>query len=433
MNNIELETIVMAEFLSLASGKELRRFCSILKTDYFTNPFYKNILVKAIALIKENKKPSIYYLKTMFPENLEEYRSLEKFSAIPVITTSGLQAHIEQLAQEYACIKASHLFELCLNKFKEEDKLKTLTETIKKLRKIKEDTLQFDLMSTEDKVKNTLMEYQQIKLGKYQSVVPYCIPTLDKYIFLTKGQVHVIAGSSGSGKTAFALSTILNQLKANLKVVLFCCETRHQELFNRMACILSNARYIDILKGFSTSPELEEKYLKALDLLGSLSKNLIVYGIMDYEHSVSGIENKLIELTRNDEQYDMVYIDYLQSLKNCSKQSERYLQIEDDMKEICRLASEYNVAVTLLCQFNRTRHMDEKADVHHLKGSSSIENFAHLVSFLTCTEKDIQPDMNYVNFELASGKCRLQAPFTINLIRTSSGEFQVVKTLRNLL
>ena len=93
------------------------------------------------------------------------------------------------------------------------------------------------------------------------------------------------------------------------------------------------------------------------------------------------------------------------------------------MQEICRIAQEYNVAVTLLSQFNRTKGVKEDAEVTHLKGSSSIENYAHLVSFLQQKEKDIPPNAALVDFELKSGKCRLQPPFTAQLQRTISGGF----------
>ena len=424
MNNIELERIVLAEFLSLFNGKEIRKYAVLLKQEYFSNPYIKEILLRINELIRDRKKPDIYYLKTLFNDESCAYAELEKISLIAVITTAGIESHIADLKSNYAGTRA---IKILVNSKAELDSnqnsLLILNETIKGLKQIKEDTLDFDTLSTSKKIFNTMEEYRLIKEGSYKSVVPYCLPELDKRVFITKSQVHVLAGQSGMGKTGLALSLILKQIESGFKIIFFCCETRYQELINRMGCILSGARYGHIFHSFEGNPQLENKYIQALTWLNQVSKNLIIYGLNDYEHSTNGIEHKLLELTRNDEQFDMVYIDYLQSLKD-RKGKEKHESIADDMREICKFAQEYNVAITLLSQFNRTRHNDEKADLHHLRGSSSIENYAHIVSFLDCVEKDFHPDLEVVNFELYSGKCRLQTPFKIKLERVSTGGFQ---------
>ena len=135
---------------------------------------------------------------------------------------------------------------------------------------------------------------QAIEANTFETVVPYKMSYLDRIMFLCRGQVHVIAAQSGTGKTGLSLSFMLNQIEGGMKIIYFCCETRAIEIINRMSCIKSGAKYVNLLQKFKDRPELKKAFIDSMTHLYKHSANFHIFGLGEYAHSIPGIEGKLL-------------------------------------------------------------------------------------------------------------------------------------------
>ena len=141
--------------------------------------------------------------------------------------------------------------------------------------------------------------------------------------------------------------------------------------------------------------------------------NCHICGKGDYTHSVDGIEqvcSKIGEL-------DMIYVDYLQNMKPAShlRKESRFVQVEDNMCRLNELIGNLNVACVLMCQINREGSNATRPRMHHLKHSSTIENEAHIVSFLHREQNDRMEEQEIYETLWYSDKTRIVKPFATRL------------------
>lgn len=418
--SFQLEKDIIHSFFRLTSPREIKKFDLMLNAEHFKNMTTSSIVKKIHEVVANNIFPDQTTIRELFPENSEEGNLIDNLSKTFLMTTAGLEGYIYQLKEQYIQNEGLRLLDLSKSKFNDENSISALGAIIADFKTLRDSSIEHSSIHTSVKIRQTMDEYKLIKDGVYNSIVPYCLSEIDKKVFVTKGQVHTISAQSGTGKTAFALSCMRKQIEKGIPVLLFCCESRSIEVLNRLACIISGATYLDIFYKFNRCPEKEEQYINALSWLNKHANRFQIFGLSEYHHSTKGIEERLIEAFNNNS-YDIVYIDYLQSLRT-SNSKPRHEQIEADMNEICRLAGEYDVAVTLLSQFNRTV-AGEEPNLQHIKGSSSVENYSHICSFLAPKEKESQEN-NYTDFKFYSGKTRLQAAFKMELERWNNGEFR---------
>lgn len=246
--------------------------------------------------------------------------------------------------------------------------------------------------------------------------VPYCMPLVNEKIEMFRGQIHVIGGESGIGKTALCLSFIRHQYLNGINSVYFCCESKAQELLIRLACQISTTSFSNAVRGFKYGNR--DGFLNALDHYSLYPDRLQLFGRDNYKHTVEDIDHMLFKI-QNKTRLDMVYIDYFQTLRTDAKQSKFKKQFEvyeDIIDAIAGLAVKYNCCITLLSQLNRDRTDDDHPSLINLRGASAIENVAHIISFIymeQAQKKDT--DLRVKPVALYSGKTRLIAPYNIRL------------------
>lgn len=191
-----------------------------------------------------------------------------------------------------------------------------------------------------------------------KTYIPTGYLSLDKLIDgFTPGQLIVIGGRPSMGKTAFVLGIAKNVFKSSLrKVLYYSVEMSSKELKNRFVAMFDK-EMID-------------------------TKNLLIYDS----------PNVTVEDMRKDcEKFQVsngnavIVIDYLQLLKpsgaektNPEKQTAMFI------KELKKLAKEFQCPVVVLSQLNRTleSRSDRRPDLSDLLFWNSLETDADLVIFI---------------------------------------------------
>lgn len=259
-----------------------------------------------------------------------------------------------------------------------------------------------------------------------QQIIRYCIPAIDTAIIHARKQMHVLSAQPGVGKTAFALSAIAKQIQNGIIPVIFCKESSSEEITGKIISILSGIPYITLLTSIDKLTKAQfQAYNFAIGTLKKYEKNLFVFGGGDYQHSVAGINGALLRLKNECGRVDAVYIDYIQNMlppPHLSKK-DKTPQIDYNIEALKDSFIEYDCAGTVLSQINREGAKAGRPAIHHLKYSGTIEQEAHIISFLH-RDNINDPKQSIQETDWYSAKTRLFAPFGRKLIfKKSTAEY----------
>jgi len=215
---------------------------------------------------------------------------------------------------------------------------------------------------------------------------------------MTRGEISVIAGRPGHGKTTFSVNLAKNLLDQGLKVLIMNREMTNEEMLKKMLVLNSGkVSYHSIRTGNLTKTTVKEIADSQNELVEKYSENLIMYD------DVSSLNETISIISRV--RPDVVIDDYIQLIKVADKKDRRF-EIESVMQEYKWLAKKYKIIPILLSQLNRDieRRIDPIPKMSDLAEGSSIEQVAENVLFIYYDYK-----VNYQNSNLGKMKSQIVA------------------------
>ena len=207
-------------------------------------------------------------------------------------------------------------------------------------------------------------------------------PNLDKFAGgLTRGEITIIGGRPGHGKTTLMINMLANVLEQGHKAIFFSRELPNSELVKKIICLESQQlSYGEVRKNLFTEESLEY-FNNALSIIRkkySNDKFLMFDNVRDFAASSSEVKKF---------KPDIIFDDYIQLIACDSREDQRRLQIEKLVNDYKWLAKETDSVVVLASQLNR---MIERAGVRgkalmpqlsDLAESGAIEQVAENVFF----------------------------------------------------
>ena len=200
-----------------------------------------------------------------------------------------------------------------------------------------------------------------------------------------KGQLIILAGRPGMGKSAFSTSIVLNRLRmenASNSIYIFSLEMTEDEIAERAFSGMTRVDG-DVLKSGNLQPRHWSLLTNAHQLASKTSKVTICSSPnITTQEILAKCQQKLMK----DKDLDLVIVDYLQLVSSKARRHER--NKEQEIAEISRdlknLAKELKVPVIALSQLNRE---SESRDGHRpkmsdLRYSGSLEQDADLVCLI---------------------------------------------------
>jgi len=220
---------------------------------------------------------------------------------------------------------------------------------------------------------------------------------------LKRGELIVVAGRPGHGKTSWAANTIANAiLRHGSRVGMFTIEMSATEIIKRL--LYSEARVDSYRVGGG--------YLKAEDW----SRLSVAAGDIGQTHLwVDDIAGVTIASVRAQAQrlaiehgLDMIVIDYLQLMTGSGRRGEsREREIADISRGLKLLAKDLRIPVVLVSQLNRQVEIhNRKPMLSDLRESGAIEQDADVVLFVWRDELIKPTDDNRGRAEIIIGKQR---------------------------
>jgi replicative DNA helicase len=195
-----------------------------------------------------------------------------------------------------------------------------------------------------------------------------------------EGEMIIIAGRPGTGKTTILLNMIVKWLLSDLKVGLFSAEMQRREIMKRMISCYSGIQHNLISNFNSMSEVLKSKLSYAMDDL--YKKNFVIDDTPNID--IDTLKIKAGYMKRKYD-IDILGIDYLQLLKSAAvRDRPRHEQLGYISRTGKEIARSLKVPVVFLAQLNRE---NEKRGgglpaLHELKGSGDIEQDSDMVILL---------------------------------------------------
>ena len=194
-----------------------------------------------------------------------------------------------------------------------------------------------------------------------------------------EGDLIIVAGRPGMGKTALALSMLRNAaLDANIGVGMFSLEMANHQLAMRLLC--AEAR---VDSHYVRTGKLPSKLWKNLGISAGDLENAPIY--LDDTPALNILELRA-KARRLKAEHDigMIVVDYLQLMQGPRGVESRQQEISVISRSLKALAKELNIPVIALSQLSRAveQRSDKQPQLSDLRESGAIEQDADVVIFL---------------------------------------------------
>ena len=357
----ELQFEYERQILSMIIGSDdntekQKHILSHLIDDMFTNKIYREIFRTLKDLEKSKKEINIANLiENSNKEHIKQYSiDLNK----EYITNGNCDFYINKLVDNYVSNLVSESSDL---------------EDYKKIQLIKDKyTVKKRTKPIADKTEYLFLEY----INKWESAIKTYFPSIDKVIgSLQGGDIFIIGGSTGMGKTCFMLNLVMNMALRKKKILLFSLEMSMSQLQNRIISMQTgiNSRKF---RDFSLSDDEIRIYNNYIN--SDKFKKLNIDVVTDYDITIE----KIREIVLSSES-EIVFIDYLGLIKSSSK-ANSYERISAISRELKLLALEVDKPFVILHQLSRIKddRKNKRPMISDLRDSGQIEQDADFIGFV---------------------------------------------------
>ncbi len=197
---------------------------------------------------------------------------------------------------------------------------------------------------------------------------------------LVKGNLIIVAGRPGMGKTSFALNVAQHvAIRENRSVGVFSLEMSEQELAQRVMASESVLPFASVRAGRLSKDQWKQLY----DMIRRTT-DAPLYIDDSPNPSLLEITSKARRL-KAEKGLDLLIIDYMQLMQAGGRFESRQLEISAISRGLKQLAKEVEIPVMALSQLSRQpekRTGDHRPQLADLRESGSIEQDADMVCFI---------------------------------------------------
>jgi replicative DNA helicase len=190
------------------------------------------------------------------------------------------------------------------------------------------------------------------------------------------GNLVIVAGRPGDGKTIAMLQLAFNQASEKINVGFISLEMSEGELVNRLLSNLSRIHYDNLY-------DKQEVISNSLQVAKDTIRKLPLYFACKGVNTIYDITNK-IRIWVSKYKVGIVYVDYLQLVAGTGKIQNREQDIANVSRSLKLLAKDLGIVIVVGSQLNREvdKRNDRRPQLSDLRESGAIEQDADMVIML---------------------------------------------------
>lgn len=393
------ETFVLSAILNTDDDNEIITAFNYLKEEHFHSTKNRAIF-KCMQAIYENDKIPIHRLVILSKADELGLSDVIKRDYLNSLSDDfksfqNIEQHINKLI-EIACRR---MLRICVLKAMESvcDLTQPLTETAQwveqKTNEIKANLSRKSTLPISETMDETISDIK----NAYNSVdgivgITTGFTSLNQRIGgFEKGQLIVLAGRPGMGKTTLAINMAFNlAMWHNKKILIFTYEVSRKNIYRKLISIASDISTFAL----RTGKYLNEEKLSVIETNAKAISLLPIYVDDSGKDTVSSIKAKAMKLIRELGGLDLVIIDHIQLMRSDRKRETRNRNEElgEVSGELKKLATHLNLPVLVLSQFNRDavkgKGNKEVPKISELRDSGAIEQDADIVLIIHNPKSD---------------------------------------------
>jgi replicative DNA helicase len=218
--------------------------------------------------------------------------------------------------------------------------------------------------------------WKAMESGNQDHYIPTGIESLDSRTGgLPRGLATVIGARPSVGKSAFAANIMANMARSGRQVMMASLEDLSRHVIGRMVSRVSGVDSMAIAQNKCDRGQLK----RILDSMNNIPLNNI--WIDDGPgQSVPRIRARAT-VAKMKNGLDVLIVDHLGVL---TKDSDEYSSVSENIRGLCEIAKELDIAVVVLHQLNRgvDSREDKRPRMSDLRGSGKVEEYARAIWFL---------------------------------------------------
>ncbi len=384
-HNTEAEQSILSAIL--IDNNTLSEVLEILSEQDFYRQAHAKIFKAMVALFERNEPADLVTLTNLLKERgqLESVGGASYLAELVDTVPMAVNAsHYAKIVQEKATLR--RLIE----------RAASITSKCFEDRGDVEDVLDFAERSifdiSEDKVKPSFYALGDILTDTYKAVeeayenkvlvtgIPTGFKGLDeKTSGFQAGDLIIIAGRPGMGKTALALNIVRNaSLETGAPAAFFSLEMSKEQLSLRMLSAEARIDSSRMRGGF-----LSESDLARINRAAGALYDIPIY--IDDTPAISALEIRAkARRMKLEKGLGLMAVDYLQLMRGRASAERRELEISEISRSLKALAKEINIPVVALSQLNRKveDRTNKRPVLSDLRESGAIEQDADVIVFI---------------------------------------------------
>lgn len=372
---------------ALTNPHSVAESAEIVRPDDFYFPQNREIYSAILELFNENEAIDFITVSNRLSQNdkLDAVGGIEYLrNAATNVPTTRHVTYYSNIIRDKATLRAliqrsNAIADLA---YSETDKVERVVDQAEQLI--------FDVSASRDK--GDILPMSEIFLGSYQEIVENSmndsgITGIDTgFSELNRrtggfhgGELIIIAGRPGMGKSSFAVNIAEHISISNQKTVaVFNLEMPKEQIVNRIICSQALVNLSKIRTGEMTGEDWE-KIGAIVDRIATAP----MYIDDTASITVSEIRAKCRRLKQT-KNLQLIVIDYLQLMQSSGRADSRQQEIAEISRSLKVLAKELNIPVIALSQLSRASESrsDKRPMLSDLRESGQIEQDADLIMFL---------------------------------------------------
>jgi len=212
------------------------------------------------------------------------------------------------------------------------------------------------------------------------------------------GEVTVLAGRSGTGKTAMALNIAEHAARGGITVGLFSLEMTRTSLTHRL---MATGATVDAQK-FRNASLSDSDWAKLFDY-GQIFHGLPLM-ICDKREMRPSELRAMCRQWKRDKGLGLLVVDYLQLMRPEVRDKVREREVSEISRSLKLLAVDLDIPILVLAQLNREAEKEKRPRLGHLRESGAIEQDADVILFIVPWKNEDAGDNVEVIVNVAKGR-----------------------------